>query len=264
MKPLLAIALSAAALAALGGEPALRAADPRPEIVALEMAGDVSGALNELHAALRADPAQARRLGLLYLRGHLLERLGRLREAADAFAASIAGEPALAPYARLRIARLQDRHGHPEVPAGLAALLLAAAPPPGPVGPATEILAGALVGLVHLSDAPLIESFGGGDLARPRLQAAEQRPVLRRGLEQARDVLPRHDQDVGRSLRREIVEGDHLVVLMHDAGRYVAGHDAAEDAVAQGTTSGIGLGTSAPPSRSTSAPRVRSLRSIDS
>jgi soluble lytic murein transglycosylase-like protein len=144
MKPLRAIALSAAALVALGGEPPLRAADPRPEIVALEMAGDVSGALNELHAALRADPAQARRLGLLYLRGHLLERLGRLREAADAFAASIAGEPALAPYARLRMARLQDRLGHPEVAAGLAALLLAAAPPPGLVGPATEILAGAL------------------------------------------------------------------------------------------------------------------------
>jgi soluble lytic murein transglycosylase len=144
MRSLCAIALGAAGLAALGGEPALRAADPRPEIVALEMAGDVSGALNELHAALRADPAQARQLGLLYLRGHLLEKLGRPREAADAFAASLASEPPLAPYARLRMARLQDRLGHPEVAAGLAAFLLAAAPPAGLVGPATEVLAGAL------------------------------------------------------------------------------------------------------------------------
>jgi soluble lytic murein transglycosylase len=133
-------ALGLAALCALTAAPPLAAADPRPEIVALELAGDVSGALNELHAALRADPAQARRLGLVYLRGHLLERLGRFREAADAFAASIATDSMLAPYARLRMARLQDQLGHPEVAAGLTAMLLAAAPPPALIEPATELL----------------------------------------------------------------------------------------------------------------------------
>ncbi len=134
-------ALRLAALCALGCAAPLLAADPRPEIVALELAGDVSGALNELHAALRADPAQARRLGLVYLRGHLLERLGRAREAADAFAASLASEPLLAPYARLRMARLQDRLGHPEVAAGLTAVLLAGTPPPSLIAPAAELLA---------------------------------------------------------------------------------------------------------------------------
>lgn len=122
----------------------VRAADPRPEIVALQLAGDVSGALHELNDALRADPTQARRLGLLYLRGDLLERLGRDREAADAFAASLAGEPALAAYARLRIARLQDRLGHPEVAAGLAAVLLSSSPPASLVGPAVALLADVL------------------------------------------------------------------------------------------------------------------------
>ena len=129
---------SCLALWSLAG--AARASDPRPEIVALQLAGDVSGALHELNDAMRADPTQARRLGLLYLRGDLLERLGRDREAADAFAASLAGEPALAPYARLRIARLQDRLGHPEVAAGLAAVLLASSPPATLVEPAVALL----------------------------------------------------------------------------------------------------------------------------
>ncbi len=139
--PTLAAALALLACAAAPSS----AKDARPAIVALQLAGDTSGALNELHAALRADPTAARGYGLLYLRGHLLERLGRTREAADAFAASLAGEPTFASYARLRLARVQDGLGHPEVAAGLAAQLLAAASTPAAlIGPATKLLVDAV------------------------------------------------------------------------------------------------------------------------
>ncbi len=77
---------------------------------------------------LAAEPG-ASELGIDYLRGNLLELLGQPGEAAKAFALAMQRAPALAPYCRLRLARLQaDKH--PEMAAGLLAPLVSRRSPP--------------------------------------------------------------------------------------------------------------------------------------
>lgn len=102
--------------------------DPRPELVELRFAGRTQEALARVEAVIAADPAAAARWGLSYLRGDLLERLGRRDEADDAFAQSMADTPVLEPYARFRLATLQEQDGHPEVAAGLIAEVVASPP----------------------------------------------------------------------------------------------------------------------------------------
>jgi soluble lytic murein transglycosylase len=68
-------------------------------------------------------------LGLDYLRADLLESLGQPAEAAATFARAMHTAPALAPYCRLRLARLQRRQ-HPEMAAGLLAPLVVRTNPP--------------------------------------------------------------------------------------------------------------------------------------
>ena len=114
--------------------------DPRPRVVELTLAGDPAAALAQVETELAAAPPAARALGLDYLRGDLLERLGRAREAQSAFAQVLATESRLAPWARLRLALAQERMGHPEVAAGLVATLLAAGPPDSVLDRALEIL----------------------------------------------------------------------------------------------------------------------------
>src|SRR5204862_490369 len=62
--------------------------------------------------------------GIDYLRGALLETLGRLPPATSAFVAAMRRVPLLAPWCRLRLARLQAEE-HPEMAAGLLAPALA-------------------------------------------------------------------------------------------------------------------------------------------
>jgi soluble lytic murein transglycosylase len=62
-------------------------------------------------------------LGIDYLRGNLFESLGQPAEAARAFALAMQRAPLLAPYCRLRLARLQGAK-HPEMVAGLLAPLV--------------------------------------------------------------------------------------------------------------------------------------------
>src|SRR6185436_2727656 len=69
-------------------------------------------------------PEASRRLGLDYLRGHLLDRLGDLQEASLAFGDAMAVSPDLALYSRYRLALDQERMGHPEVAAGLIATVV--------------------------------------------------------------------------------------------------------------------------------------------
>lgn len=77
---------------------------------------------------LAAEPGAAE-LGIDYLRGDLLETLGRAAEAARAFAQAMHRAPALAPYCRLRLARLQAVD-HPEMAAGLLPPLIQRGSPP--------------------------------------------------------------------------------------------------------------------------------------
>lgn len=127
----LALFLDAAAAAA---EPELAR-----RLVELRLTARHTAALQLLEAnpeALRSDPVFA------FVRADLLERAGRLEEAHDAFVGLLATD--LGPFARFRLARLQQRLGHPEVAAGLLATLLATRPPAPLAGPAADLFADAL------------------------------------------------------------------------------------------------------------------------
>ncbi len=119
---------------------AAAAADPRIPLVEQQVERNHQEALRAVEEALAADPEAARRLGLDYLRGHLLLLLDRRPEALQAFATSMGATPELEAYSRFRLAREQEELEHPEVAAGLVATLLGSSPPRGLVGPAVGLL----------------------------------------------------------------------------------------------------------------------------
>jgi soluble lytic murein transglycosylase len=118
--------LAALALVATVGA---SAPDPRPRLIELSLGGDLREALAEVERRTVEEPEQARALGLSLLRGDLLERLGELRQATEAFAHALGERSPVAPWARYRLARAQERLGHPEVAAGIVAALLGSQPP---------------------------------------------------------------------------------------------------------------------------------------
>jgi soluble lytic murein transglycosylase len=130
----------APALFALVVAPAPAPPDPRPEIVELALSGRLAAALAKTDEAIRVAPAAAPDLGYELLRGDLLERLGRPREAAEAYALALSNRRGLAPWARLRLAQLQERIGHPEVASGLVATLIAEGAPPAILRPGLDLL----------------------------------------------------------------------------------------------------------------------------
>jgi soluble lytic murein transglycosylase len=119
----------------------LVAADPRVPLIQLQVEGRLQQALEATEQQIAESPEASNRLGLHYLRGDLLDRLGRRIDANRAFAEVWAQDSRLAPHARLRIALDQELLGHPEVAAGLAATLLGRRPPASLVGPASDLLA---------------------------------------------------------------------------------------------------------------------------
>lgn len=140
--------------------------DPRPPIVGLALAGQLRPALAATERALAGEPERARQLGLDYLRADLLQRSGREREAVEGFARAMATAP-LAPWARYRLALAQERLGHPEVAAGLAATLVAAGPPGALARPGLALLRRGFAGG---GDCRLL-----GGVHRERLPSSERR-----------------------------------------------------------------------------------------
>lgn len=130
-------------LVALASVPAAAAAqtDPRPAIVELSLAGRPRPALLRAESALASEPGRARALGIDLLRADLLARLGRERDATEAYAQALTSPSGLGPWARLRLAVLQERLGHPEVAAGLVTNLLAEGAPDGLLRPALALFA---------------------------------------------------------------------------------------------------------------------------
>jgi soluble lytic murein transglycosylase len=96
-------------------------ADPRPDLVEMQLAGRRREALARTEREIEARPEPSRGLGLDYLRGHLLDLLGNPTASGEAFAAAMASTPDLGVYSRYRLALDQERTGHPEVAAGLIA-----------------------------------------------------------------------------------------------------------------------------------------------
>ena len=104
------------------------AADPRAELVELQLAGQQRQALARVEQEMAEQPELSRRLGLGYLNGHLLDATGRLGDGSKAFVNAIGETPALELYSRYRAALDLDRLGHPEMAAGLVAKVPAKAP----------------------------------------------------------------------------------------------------------------------------------------
>lgn len=100
---------------------AVTLADPRPALVEMQLAGRHRDALARVEQELAAQSEPVRRLGLDYLRGHLLDVLDDPRGSGEAFAAAMVATPDLGAYSRYRLALDQERMGHPEVAAGLVA-----------------------------------------------------------------------------------------------------------------------------------------------
>jgi soluble lytic murein transglycosylase len=174
---------------------ALTAADPRPELVELQLAGKPQEALGRVEQELVQNPALAHRLGLDYLHGVLLDSVGRPREAGDAFVKGIALNPGLAPYSRFRLALDQVQGGHPEVAAGLVSHVVAG-DPGSPLLPAA----------VHLFAQVL---SGGGECRLLGAMRADALPVPQRReieLARARCALRTGYRELARSLMTSLLE----------------------------------------------------------
>jgi soluble lytic murein transglycosylase len=100
---------------------AVTVADPRPALIEMQLAGRQRDALARVERELAERPEASQKLGLDYLRGHLLDALEDPRGSSDAFAAAMARTPELGAYSRYRLALEQESKGHPEVAAGLVA-----------------------------------------------------------------------------------------------------------------------------------------------
>jgi soluble lytic murein transglycosylase len=160
----LAPAMAPAALVVPALPPAMGTADPRPALVALELANRNREALARVQEETAERPAAGRQIGLDYLRGHLLELLGRPADSVPAFVDAISATPRLAFHSRYRLAAEQIRLGHPEVAAGLLATGLAAEPG-SPLAPeAVRLL---VQSLARGGDCRLLRGFRTHQLATP-------------------------------------------------------------------------------------------------
>lgn len=174
---------------------ALTAADPRPELLELQLAGRTQEELGRVEQELVQSSDASHRLGLDYLHGYLLDLVGRPREAGDAFARAMTLNPSLAPYSRYRMAVDLDRIGHPEVAAGLVSNVVAG-DPGSPLIPAA----------VHLFVQVLAK---GGECRLLGGLRAEALPVPQRReiqLAQARCALRSGYRDLARSLMISLLE----------------------------------------------------------
>jgi soluble lytic murein transglycosylase len=157
---------AAAAAAAAVPRPAQgqAAADPRPELLALLLANRARDALARVQEEEAERSAAGRRIGLDFLRGHLLELLGRPADSVSAFDDALSATPRLAFHSRYRLAAEQVRLGHPETAAGLLATGLAAEPT-SPLAPeAVRLL---VQSLARGGDCRLVRGFRLRQLATP-------------------------------------------------------------------------------------------------
>jgi soluble lytic murein transglycosylase-like protein len=203
---------------------AVATADPRPDLVELQLAGQQQQALVRVEQELALSSEGSRRIGIAYLRGHLLDGLRRYEEAAEAFVRAMAAVPALQSYSRYRVALAQDRMGHPEVAAGLVATVVAGDPRSPLVPEAVWLLDHALA---EGGDCKLLSQLRAESLPRPQrrqidLMRAEcalrnRYPELARGLLVSLIQEDSDDEPARRAAERLatlISEGEHGRVPM--------------------------------------------------
>jgi soluble lytic murein transglycosylase len=190
----------------------LAASDPRVAVLELRRSGKEPQALAEVDRWLREQPQRAGELGLWYLRGDVLDGLGRRSEAVEAFARAMGESPRLRAHARLRIAHDQESLGHPEVAAGLAATLLGDDPPRSLIGEATVVLtrtlrAGGdcrLLGSLSTSRFPERERRA---LSLARAECALRGGDGERGLEILLELLREQQTDLPSLLAAQLLDG---------------------------------------------------------
>lgn len=156
-------------------------ADPRVPWVELQLAGEPRAALAAAEAFREERPEEAARLGASYLRGRLLEQLGRLEAAEEAYDHALSESPELHPYIRRRLALAQEREGHPEVAAGLAAGVVDPDLPPNLFVPAAGLFARTIAAG---GDCRILQGVLGRRLPDPQrrlLRVEEARCALRQG-----------------------------------------------------------------------------------
>ncbi len=119
-------------------------ADPRIPLAEHTLAADPAAALEAAAVLQSEQPKAAARMGLSYLRGRLLEELGRPDDADVAYGQALGEAPQLVPYARYRLAADQERIGHPEVAAGVVAPVFDQDVPESLLEPATQLFARAI------------------------------------------------------------------------------------------------------------------------
>ncbi len=164
------VALAPGMLATLTLALAVTVADPRPALVELQLSGQPREALAQVDRELAEHASAARRMGLDYLRGHLLDLLGEPALASEAFGAAMSAAPSLALHARYRMALDQERMRHPEVAAGLVASVVVAQPSAPLLGDAVRLLVRTLE---HGGDCRLLRG-----LSPERFPALERRVLL--------------------------------------------------------------------------------------
>lgn len=168
---LLALLASTQATAA---EAATAALDPRIAIVEAQSAGrNPRQALDQVERVIAEQPEWSRQVGLPYLEGRLLSRIGRNNDALQVFIRSARLSPDFQSEALLEVARGQMQAGHPEVAAGVLAAILRS--------PASEEQRGEAASLMVLS---LNQGADCGVLARVPIE--DQGVTARRRLEIAR------------------------------------------------------------------------------
>lgn len=186
---------------------AVTVADPRPALVELQLSGQTREALAQVDRELAEHESTARRMGLDYLRGHLLDLLGEPALASQAFGAAMSATPSLALHARYRMALAQEQMRHPEVAAGLVASVVAGNPSPPLLGDSVQLLARSL--------------RRGGDCRLLRGLAPERFPAVER-----RELLLAEGDCALRSGLRELARNLYVRLLQEnqedDPGRVAA------------------------------------------
>ena len=173
---------------------AVTVADPRPALMELQLAGQNREALARVDRELAEHASTARRMGLDYLRGHLLDLLGEPALASEAFGAAMSATPSLALHARYRMALAQQQMRHPEVAAGLVASVVEARPSPPLLGDSVQLLTRSLQ--------------RGGDCRLLRGLAPERYPVVQR-----RELLLAEGDCALRSGLRELARNLYVRLL---------------------------------------------------
>ncbi len=157
------------------------ASDPRAQVAQLMMDDEVAAALTATERLLALDPETGARLGFSYLRGRLLDRLGRSQEAADAFLEAVSASPRFNYHSFLRLAFDYERLGHPEMAAGLAAKVVVAGQPADRIGEASALLRRVLRDGGDCRVLAAIREASMADDARRQIQLARAECAVARG-----------------------------------------------------------------------------------